>query len=428
MKNRFGMAAALAVTLFASCSAQSQTLTNGVIVISTRSGSDALYRQISSSALYDADDIQGPGAFSPGDAAMATLLQDHGYVTRLVPEWLLRWDASDPSGVYSAYIPDPTFWYGGGGGPTKPADTNANAAAQLVIVSGSGSSSDMPPPNTNGIPIIMGEHSCLGDVSLSGQSSIFMYGNKTGNSGNDTGTSAGPDQYMLVLQPNHPIMQGIPLDSQGRVKIWRDPYPEENAHLPTGETKLNYKYSWTAVDIGPGKATVPAGTTVLGVRFAVTNRAVFAVTEAGGALADTTVVPGPWNGYTTAPSRLVHLFVNEHGSGDARRAFNALTDLGRVIFVRACKWAMGEKLAPYQPLGLIRVSQVNATQIQLSWQGLAEKNYKIVGSKTLITADNSHWETVAEDIAGVASPGLTTAKLDISGGPPYAFLRVMPVP
>jgi hypothetical protein len=410
MKYRFGWAGVLALVALTTSQIQSWGLTNGVVVISTRSGSDALYRQISSSALYDADDFQGPGALSPGDAAMASLLQDYGYVTRLVPEWLLRWDASDPSGVYSFYIPDPTFWYGGGGGPTRPSDTNFNASAQLVIISGSGSSGDMPPPNTNGIPIMMGEHSCLGDVALGGQSSLFMYGNKSGNSGNDTGTAAGPDQYMLALQPNHPIMQGIPLDSQGRVKIWRDPYPEENAHLPTGVTKLNYKYSWTAVDINPGKATVAPGTTVIGVRFASTNRAVFAVMDAGGTLADTTAIPGPWNGYTAAPSRLVHLFVNEHGSGDARRAFNALTDIGRVIFIRASKWAMGETLTPYRPLGLIQVSLLNPTQIQLAWDGATNKNYKIVGSTTLTGPDNfSHWETVAQDIHGVAGPGLTTA-------------------
>ena len=36
---------------------------------------------------------------------------------------------------------------------------------------------------------------------------------------------------MKVLLPNHPIMQGIPLDAQNRVKIWRDPYPDENAHV-----------------------------------------------------------------------------------------------------------------------------------------------------------------------------------------------------
>jgi hypothetical protein len=36
------------------------------------------------------------------------------------------------------------------------------------------------------------------------------------------------------------------------------------------------------------------------------------------------------------------------------------------------------------------------------------------------------WQTVAEDIAGVN--GEVAVTLDISGGPQYAFLRVLPVP
>ena len=411
MKQRFAWASAVALAVAMSSQIQTMAITNGVIVISTRTASDALYRQISSSTLYDADDYKGPGVFSPGDTAMAILLQDYGYATRLVPEWLLRPDAVDPSGVYTGLSPE--YYYGGGGGPSRPADTNNHYAASLVIISGSGSSADMPPPNTNGIPIIMGEHSCLGDQVLSGNSSLYLYGNKT--SGNQTSSSTGPGQYMVVVDPNHPIMQGIPLDSQGRVKIWRDPYPEENAHLPAASPKLNYKYSWTWVDITT--STVAPGTTVIGLQGDNTNRAVFAVNPAGGVLFNAETNHGNY----------VHFFVNEHGSGDARRAFNALTDIGRVIFIRTCKWAMGETLTPYQPLGLIRVSQVGTSQIELSWDGTATKNYKILGTRDLFgPADFSNWQTVAEDILG--TNGTVSARFDISGGPQYAFLRVMPVP
>jgi hypothetical protein len=160
MKYRFVWASALTLALTISSEVPSRAITNGVVVISTRTASDALYRQISSSTLYDADDYKGPGAFSPGDAGMAILLQDHGYVTRLVPEWLLRPEAIDPNGTYSDLTPE--YYYGGGGGPSRKSDTNALYAASLVIIAGSGSSADMPPPNTNGIPIIIGEHSCLG--------------------------------------------------------------------------------------------------------------------------------------------------------------------------------------------------------------------------------------------------------------------------
>lgn len=425
MKNRFGWASAVALAITVGSQVQTMGLTNGLVVISTRTASDALYRQISSSTLYDADDFKGPGAFSPGDAAMAELLQDNGYSTRLVPEWLLNPTAIDPYGTYTGLNPE--YFYGGGGGPTKPADTNVLYSAQLVIVSGSGSSFDMPPPNTNGIPIIMGEHSCLGNRTLNGQSSIFMYGPI--NSTDVQGTTPGDVQFMKVLNAAHPIMQGIPLDSLGRVKIWRDRYPEEIAHLPTGG-KPNYVYSWQTVDLDPALATptfVAPGTTVIGVVASQTNRACFAVMEAGGTLSDTTVTAGPWNGRTTAPSRLVHLFVNERGSGDSRRAFNCLTDLGKVIFIRTCKWAMGETLAPYQPLGLIRVSQVGSQQIKLAWDGTATKNYKILGTQDLSgPADFSNWQTVAQDIAGLN--GEVSATLDISGAKQYAFLRVMPVP
>lgn len=427
MKHRFAWASALTLAAIISSQIQTPGLTNGCVVISTRTAQDALYRQISSSTLYDSDDFKGPGAFAPGDATMATLLQDHGYVTRLVPEWLLRTDCYDPYGYY--YGQNPEYYYGGGGGPTKPSDTNFLYAAQLVIISGSGSSFDMPMPNTNGIPIIMGEHSCLGDQQLNGFSSIYMYGLK--NSGDTTFNAAatpGDVQWMKVVAPNHPIMQGIPLDAQGRVKIWRDPYPEENAHIATGG-KVNYLGSWLRVTTN-GTTVVAAGTQIIGLQGNDSNNVVFAVNPAGAALYDGT------GGGTAAPPELanhgnfVHFFVNERGSGDSRRAFCNLTDLGKVIFIRTCKWAMGETLQPYQPLGLIQVSRVpSTTQIQLAWLGLSTKNYKILGTRNILGPDNyNNWQTVAQDIKGVAGPTLTTAKLDISGAGQYTFLRVMPVP
>jgi hypothetical protein len=129
----------------------------------------------------------------------------------------------------------------------------------------------------------------------------------------------------------------------------------------------------------------------------------------------------------SAPSRLVHLFVNERGSGESRRAFNCLTDLGKVIFIRTCKWAMGESLQPYQGLGYIQVSKLSGSQIQLAWTGTSTKNYKIIGSTSLLTPTRD-WQTVAQDVPGVDAPSLTIAKLDISTAPQYAFLSVTPVP
>jgi len=390
-------------------------LTNGLVVITTRAASDAAYRRISSSGLYDADDYRGPGTATPGDSAMAALLMDNGYSCRLVPEWLLSPQASDPQGIY-APVPYDDWIYGGAGGPTKLTDTNVLYSAQLVIYSGSSSGGDFPEPNTNGIAIMGGDHTIIGDRGNKG--SLFMYGNAGGS--NADGPNAypvpGPIQWMKVTAAGkaHPIMQGIPLDAQDRVKLFRDRYPDENAHVPTGG-KVNYMFYVPYVDITV--ATVPSGTTVLGVRDVNNNQACFAIADVGG-------LDSQGNANT---QRKVHIFINEGGSGDARRGFNNLSDIGRVIFLRACQWAMGETLTPYQPLGLIQVSQLSNTRIQLAWQGSALKNYKILGTANLLGLPSS-WQTVAQDIRGVDSPALTTAKLDISAGPQYAFLRVMPVP
>jgi hypothetical protein len=343
---------------------------------------------------------------------------DNGYSVRLVPEWLLSWLCVDPSGVYTP-VPYPDYIYGGGGGPTKKLDTNALYAAQLVILSGSGSGGDFPEPNTNGIAIMVGDHTILGDRANKG--SLFMYGN-TGTS-DANGANAfpvpGPIQYMKLTAAGkaHPIMAGIPLDAQDRVKIYREPYPEENAHVPTGG-KANYQFYIPFVDTTV--ATVPSGTTVLGVRDVNNNQACFSVADIGGL--DSRGVANT--------QRKVHIFVNEGGSGDSRRVFNALNDIGRVIFLRACKWAMGETLTPYVPLGLIQTTLVSPNKIKLEWAGLATKNYKVLGTANLLGAsDFSNWQTVVQDIAGV-DPGVgpTSVKLDISNGPQYAFLRVTPVP
>lgn len=79
MKKRFVWAGAVALAVSVGSPVQTMAVTNGLVVITSRTAADALYRQISSSSLYDADDYRGPGVFSAGDVAMAVLLQDNGY-------------------------------------------------------------------------------------------------------------------------------------------------------------------------------------------------------------------------------------------------------------------------------------------------------------------------------------------------------------
>lgn len=419
-------------------------LTNGIIFVTTRSASDGWFRTQSSSTVWDPDDPRGPGGYSPGDVKMCEILQDHGYSTRVMPEKSLSyqslglvgntlyWDNSTPTDPYNYYYNGGNpFGNGLSGGGTGPNDFYS---CVLLIVSGSGGSADMPLANTNNIPIIMGEHSCLGTNRANAsneRSEIYLYGNKSGNSGNNTTTNLA-NLYMKVENPSHPIMQGIPLDAQGRVKMYRDPYPEENSHGPRSEGiaagKLNYEVSWTTVDTSAGKSVPAPGLTILGRLDSNTNQVVFAVMDAGATLASAVDDSGhPWFGRSTAPARMVHFFVNEGGNGNSRRAFNCLSDIGKVIFVRTVKWALGETLAPYQPLGVIRVSSLGNRQIKLAWDGSALKNYKILGTQNLSgPPDFTNWQTVAEDIPGVN--GEVSATLDISGAKEYAFLRVLPVP
>ena len=395
MKNRFVWSSALALGVIVMSQIQSEALTNAVILISTRAAQDT-----AAGSEYVTDE-QGPGMVSPGDVAMVQVLGDYGYTSRLVLDKLLNGVAQ----TWTTTPPPPETWLE----PQGPA-----FAPMLIIASGSSAGADVPRRNTNGIPVMMGEHTDVGDRSNPG--AIFMYSG--GSLSTDPNQANGASRYMKVINTTHPIMQGIPLDAQGRVKIFRDPYPEENAHVPAGG-KLNYEYRWCSI---PASNAAPA-TTVLGVLDGNETMAVFAVAETNGILAFNSSL-----GYSaTNDARLVHLFMNEQGSGGPRRVFHTLTDLGRVLFVRAAKWAMGEDLQPYKPLGLIQISLVTPTQIQLAWQGSASRNYKILGTSNLAGSfDFSNWQTVVQDIPG--TNGLVSARLDISRGPQYAFLRIAAMP
>lgn len=336
------------------------------------------------------------GMASPGDVAMAELLGDYGYVTRVIISQELFAGKVNPCTGQEA---NPEAYL-------RPSDPEFNV--DLVIVSGSGTGAYAPPLLGLGVPIMMGEHTCLSDRS-GRAGNIYMYFNGS-QSGDESGPSA--SQYMYVLEPDHPIMKGIPLDDKGRVKLIRDPYPEESAHIPPGGFP-NYEYTYAAQNV---ENAAPA-TTVIGVLDNKRERAVFAVADVGKELS---------NGETNQV-RLVHFFVCEGGGNDSRRCFNALSDIGRVIFVRAAKWAMGEELKPYVPLGIKDVSVVGQSRIKVTWQGSAEKNYKIVGTTDLLgPADFTNWQTIVQDIPGV--DGEISRTLDISEAPKVAYLRIRAAP
>ncbi len=383
MNFRFSWVGAMALTAILGSEAALNAATPGVILITTRKAQDLTY------ATTDALDMKGPGQASQGDVAMAALLGDNGYSSRIVMDQQITENA-DP------YL--------------APASADFNPL--LVIVSGSSGSADVPGTLNLNIPVMMGEHSCLGNRTFANNSSIQMYTYTVGSgSGNLVNPAAG--QYMKVTAAGktHPILAGLPLDDQDQIKIFRDAYPEENLFVPpTG--KPNYEYSWTVVHDYVNNIT-NTDTQVLGALGSDPTKAVFAVNDIGGFLASG----------ETNKVRLVHWLVNEDGSGGSRRMFNALTDAGRTIFVRTVKWALGDTLQPVTPIRIKDITPAGGTALNIRWDALAVKNYKILAATDVAAPE---WQTIVEDIHGL--DGEITRKLDISAGPQAVFMKIRATP
>jgi hypothetical protein len=464
MKNRYLWAGALALAIGAISQMETKAqwtnlngtvITNGAILVTTRAANDGWFFQQSSSTVDDMDDNRGSGT-SPGDVAMCELLEDNGYTTRLLPDKALSsFKFPFTSGalcqnVYGA-ANDPSVYFTGNPGPANgQGPFNELLSAMLIVVSGSGSSSDVIMPNTYGVPIVCGESAILGcgtnGVPTGSHGEIFLY-NGVKTTGNVT-TLGGDYQYMKVLDPNHPIMKGIPLVSLPAfgtnsadtnltyVKFIRDPYPNENAHVlkplvdpnvPGGVGLPNYQVSTTFANISAGNCVPAPGLEILGVLAANTNYSIFAVMDKGGTLGDTSGdASSPWFGKTQAPARMVHFFVNEQGSANARRSFNALSVWGRILFVRACQWAMEQDPAPYQGLGIIDVGVVSPpSTIRLGWTGSKDYNYRIYGTTSLV---NPNWLPVVDSITNNGDGVRVTRTLNIASAANPTFLRVAPLP
>ena len=288
----------LTLAITASSLVELMAQTNGVILITTRKDQDLSW------GFTDLNNVKGPGQISPGDAEMSIVLGNYGYSSRFILDTELNPTRVNP---YTGLAGDTPFY-------VYPSD--ANFTARLIINSGTSGSADVGAPNTNGVPIMMGEHSCISDVVRASHNSLYMYSGSGSDDIRDTELNQFPSQYMVVVAPNHPIMQGILLDAQNRVKIFRDPFPDENAHVPpTG--KPNYEYAWTTMNASQ-KA---AGTTIIGLMAGDTNKSCFAVADVGAQLASTSNDPEhPWQiafGDNKAHQRLVHWMVNDQGSGSA---------------------------------------------------------------------------------------------------------------
>jgi len=254
---------------------------------------------------------EGPTA---GDMAMVILLQNAGYRGKLVPDVNL---------------------------PDSIADLEARGdTLELVILSGSSSSGDVQAVPA-GVAAMMGEHVTLQNSSRTGYIPFYTDNGQSADS-NRWSQDASKTQYIKIVNTTHPITQGIQTDANGMVKILRDPYPTEDAYCrpdpavdSTTPYKKNYEFAWPQEPIS---AAAP-GLTVLAVNPFDESLAVFAVLDKGATMA---------NGQA-ASARYVHIFVNDNGSGGTRRRFIALNETGRLLFVRAAQWALGDPLSSFPP-------------------------------------------------------------------------------
>ena len=393
---KYGLAWASALALAVTVTPQVTTFgqTNGVIIIVTRYEQDISWFGEDTDVCYGMK-VTGGGQCSQGDVAMAELLGDYGYPTRVIIDEELNAGPLGRANPLLGKTPDPGAYLAGGGGyqdsgvpgvPGAPTVINPDYKACLIIQSGSANSAYAPPLATNGIPYMTGEVQTFASKPNK-PGSTFMYSGTTLDDNHYT--TVGTNQWMKVTAAGavHPILLGIPTNADGCIKIVRDPYPEESAHLPVGANAL-YEYDVPFVPV----ANAAPGTTVLGLLPSDPSQSIFGVVDVGGLLA---------NGQT-ATARMVHYFVSEGGQDSYRRCFNGLSDIGRVIFVRAAKWAMGETLTPFVPLGVIKVSQVGPSQIRLMWDGTATKNYKVLGTHNIAGPwGYNNWRTVGGTWCGL---------------------------
>lgn len=254
---------------------------------------------------------------APGDVAMQILLQDNGVSARVVP--------------------DKTF-YDLFGDLWIDTDTGEEFPVDLAILSGSSGSGDVPSVSTlfeKGIGIMMGEHVCIAQEDKPG--SIKMY-EGTSEAHKDLRTS--DIRKIKIVNKEHPITQGIETDADGFIQVFHDPYPNEGVF--TGWFNSSPKQIVAKDGLYENRLTLGAkslaapGTVILAeipVEFAPSEDMVvcLAVLDKGSKLADGTV----------STSRLVQWITNEEGSGGPHRNFLALNAVGRTLFVRACRWAMG---------------------------------------------------------------------------------------
>ena len=96
-----------------------------------------------------------------------------------------------------------------------------------------------------------------------------------------------------------------------------------------------------------------------------------------------------------------------------------MTEVGKLIFIRTAKWAMGETLAPVQTFKVLDVTPVSKGVVQIRWEGSAAQRYQLLANTDITTSD---WKTVVDDIPG--RDGVVSRHFDVSAAPQTLIMRI----
>ena len=257
--------------------------------------------------------------FSMVDETLDYLTQEWGYFPILMPDYVAQYMVNDGQDVegrgYDMYV-NPGIYM------AQPDFFQMNNY-DLIYVTGTCWSSIAPPLAEVPIPVIMGEHSCVGTRAKLGSLGMFH--------GESSGDHNGFDTIVLTEEgKSHPLTAGMP----DEIVVWGDG--------PDGPPE-NPGAAWNGLHDDVYSAA--EGTVVLAVWADNPDQAALAVTDEGGALA----------GDYTAPARRVMPFCNggavrpENGSELPPvwvTTWDYLTDDGTELMQRTYRWAMGEDPTP----------------------------------------------------------------------------------
>ncbi|MEW6235456.1 MAG: hypothetical protein AB1656_08735 [Candidatus Omnitrophota bacterium] len=257
--------------------------------------------------------------FSMDDEILRFKLERWGFFAILMPDYVTQsvMNGGDKGNLgYETYINPGDYMFEQN---TDPHNFLKDNGFDLVYITGTCWSSTAPPVKNSGVPIIQGEHSCLGQRNKIGSLGMFFGERSNDHSGCDT----------LVLTDAgkaHPLMSGLPAE----IKIF--------GNGPSPDPPANPGSVWAGISNHIDDAA--PGTKVLAVWQDAPEQAAITVVDEGGELADG----------SKAKARMLMMF----WTGSVRPSNGAelppiwtnvidyLTDDGKNLNLRCVLWALGE--------------------------------------------------------------------------------------